>query len=122
MSVNSYTIVIIEDDVQTVALFNHMLLRSCINLVSISSNDLYQLDTLLQNHQPMLIILDYMSIRCDYAGTVQRLQSSAPNVPTVIITTIDHNTFSSSFDYAIRKPFYKSDILMIIQDVIQRSF
>jgi|GEM_PF-2770222 len=105
MSVNSNTIIIVEDDEQTVALINHMFCHHCTNVVSLPSNKICQLDALIQNHQPTLIILDYMSIRCNYDMTLELLKSVTPTIPTVIMTTIDDDTLSASFDYTIRKPF-----------------
>jgi len=121
MSANSNTILLVEDDEQTVALINHIFGHSCTNVVSLASNKLCQLNKLIQNHHPTLIILDYMSIRRDYDTTLVHLKSFVPMIPTVIMTTIDDDTLSASFDYTIRKPFYKADIFMIMQDAVQRS-
>jgi DNA-binding response OmpR family regulator len=121
MSTTSDTIIVVENDDQTLALFNHMFRRRCINLVCISSNDLYQLGNLITLHQPLVIILDYVSIMRNYEKTCDILNSSGSQIPTIIMTTLEDDTLSSSFTYIVKKPFYPSDILMIIQDVIQRS-
>lgn len=121
MSTHSDTIIIIEDDKQTVVLFNSMFRRNCVDLVCISSRELYQLATIAQNCQPIVVILDYVSIMHNYDKTLDMLDSVMPNVPTIITTTIDEDKLSASFDYEVKKPFYPTDILMIIQDVVQQN-
>ena len=122
MGSNSDTILIVEDDELTVTLFHHMLRHSCTNVVSLSSSKLDHLYEAIQTHQPMLIIFDFMSIRRNYDMVRDLLKLLVPHIPSVIMTSIDDDSLSDSFNYVIRKPFYKSDIFMIIQDVIQGSF
>jgi CheY-like chemotaxis protein len=121
MSTHSNTIIIIEDDKQTVALFHSMFRRNCVDLVCISSRELYQLATITQNCQPIVVILDYMSIMHNYDNTLDILDSVMPNIPTIITTTIEDDKLSASFDYEVKKPFYPTDIFMIIQDVVQQN-
>lgn len=121
MCVNPNTIILVENDIQTVALLQHILCRKCVNVVSITSKELHQLNTLIQNHQPTLVIFDYMSIRYYYADTCNMLHSTLFRIPTVLLTSINTNTMSASFDYIIKKPFYTSDIFMVMQDVLEKS-
>ena len=121
MSVNPNTIILVENDAQTVTLLNHIFCRKCINVVSISSSKIDQLDTLIENNQPRLIMLDYMSIRRNYDAICRVLSSFATPIPTALLTSISGDALSTSFDYVIKKPFYLSDISMILQDVVEKS-
>jgi len=120
MSANP-TIILVENDTQTVTLLNHIFCRKTINVVSISASELHKLDTLIQIHKPTLIILDYMSIRRDYDTICQLLNTFTSRIPTALLTSINSDTLATSFDYLIKKPFYLSDISMLMQDVIEKS-
>jgi len=89
--------------------------------VSISANEIHELGTLIQNHQPTLIMLDYMSIRRDYDTICKLLNTLASCIPTALMTSINSDALATSFDYLIKKPFYLSDISMIMQDVVEKS-
>ena len=121
MNMYPNTIIIVEDDKQTVALFHNMFRRNCMNLVCLSSRELYQLDLLTRNHQPLMMIFDYVSIMHNYEDTIAMLDLVAPNIPTIIMTTIEENKLATTFDYAVKKPFYPADFFMIIRDVVQRN-
>lgn len=121
MSTHSNTIILVENDQQTMALFNSMFRNDCVNLVCISSSELTQLAMIIQNYQPIAVILDYVSIMGNYDNTVHILGSVTPNIPTIIMTTIEDDKLSTTFDYEIKKPFSLSKIYNIVWDVMQQS-
>ena len=118
MNANPKTIILVEDDAQTVVLFNNMFRRNGFRLVCITPKDIAYLSTFVELYQPMLIILDYMTIKRYFDATVDRLDSLDLNLPILMMTTIEDEKLSAVFNRIIRKPFSPSQILDEVREAI----
>ena len=108
------TMFIIEDNQQTARLFHDMFRHSQMNLVMLQSSDLHQLGDLIDSYQPIVVIMDYMSIIYDYDHIVNLIPL---HIPTVLLTAIEDNKFQTSVDYCIKKPFAPSQLYTLLNEI-----
>lgn len=113
---NTYpeTMLIIEDNPQIMRLFFDMFRHSDLNLVCLSSFDLHRLPDLIEDYQPMVVMMDYMTIHSQYDAVVSAIPL---HIPTVMLTPIEDSKFATNVDYCIKKPFAPSQIYAVMNDI-----
>lgn len=115
------TILLIDDSNDSIALYQNIFRQSCIRVLTITSADIAQLDDIIDQVQPFLILVDYRTVQSRDAQTIHHLSVAGATIPNVIITTSCDSGMCEAFDYVVLKPFTADTLNSIIADVLRRD-
>ena len=118
MNTDPETMLIIEDNPKIVRLFSDMFRQINVNLVCLSSFDLYHLPDLIDDYQPMIVFMDYMTIHNHYDVVISAIPLY---IPTVMLTPIEDRRFATNVDYCIKKPFAPSQVYAVMNDITRHT-
>lgn len=117
MCSHSRTMIVIEDNPKLVRLFCDMFLQTDVHLVFLTSDDLCHLGDIIDEHQPIVVIMDYMTIISAYDSVINTIPLY---IPTVLLTPIEESKFAIHVDYCLKQPFAPSQIYAIMKHITER--